>query len=224
MITVVDFGTGLGLGLLALNDPESFSNIHIEDAELKKLINTSVSISQRIGIDEQERYPYDLQWYRACLLPGYRKNRRSFERTATKLITGAKIPFVHGNFLHRKVLKAMPSHSADVVWTSNVLYTVGATKEAALTNIKSGVKYVAKPEAVYIDADYRDWKDFSAPDNPYVYTARFLSDWKHPLEVLEAPPMETGIPKDAVLCLAKGKDYERFKEKLHPQTNPSRPG
>ena len=55
-----------------------------------------------------------------------------------------------------------------------------------------------------------DGKDFAAEDNPYVYTVRLIERWEEPLEVLEAPRVAQGIPKDAVLSLKRGQDFSEF--------------
>lgn len=214
--TVVDLGTSFGLGLMALNHPQSFEQIQVENEELRQLLTGALSLGLRIGIDQSPREFKDIQWLRACLLPGYRKNRIGFERALNRFLAGEDITYLHGNFLNPK--KLTNESIADVVWTSNTLYMLSNDKRTAHILIKRSVEHLAKPDGVYVDADYRSWNlPFNAPDNPYVFTARFARNWEESYEVLQSSAISDDTPKDAVLTLEKGRDFEEFAARVQHQ-------
>jgi hypothetical protein len=210
----VDLGTGLGLGLEAINHPDDFNAVDIEDADLVKILHQKTPI-ELIGIDIKKPDLDEIKWYRACLLPGYKQNRNAFDRVIKRIQQERKANILEGDFTNlNQVSSLLEPNAADVVWTSNALYIVGSTQKVATEKIKPTIEYLAKPGAVWVNSYYRRWKDFDHPDNPYITTVRFVDDWDEAYEVLQSDSSGPGITKDAALKLKKGQDYEKFVEEL----------
>ena len=217
---VTDLGTGLGLGLEAINHPHDFEAINIDDADLLEILHQTSPV-ELFGVDIKKPDIDQINWYRACLLPGYKQNRHAFNRVVERIQQqGRRAHILEGDFTNLdEVSTLIKPYTTNVVWTSNTLYIVGSTQKVATTKIRPTIEYLAKPGAVWVNSYYRRWKDFDHPDNPYITTVRFVDDWDEAYEVLQSDISSPGVTKDAALNLKKGKDYERFVEKLKTRPN-----
>lgn len=204
-MTVVDLGSSIGIGLMALNT-DSFGRVTLT-SELQRFIKAKASIAKAIGIDSAiDPNHIDMKWQLACYLPQVRDYRDWIaERYEQLKETGMPITLIRGSALALNKITELKPYSADVVWTSNMLYMLAGDYGAATRTILSGIKWLLKPDGVWIDADYRDWtKPFATPENPYVIGAHMAPDWERSLEVLISPD-------DTVRTLRLGKDFEKFK-------------
>jgi SAM-dependent methyltransferase len=196
-VVVIDLGTSIGLGLMALNT-DSFSHIDI-DKEILPYVNQKAEIKEAIGIDMQSP---DLKWQLACCFPDKKEDRPVLEKTYKKLQKeGTKIKFIQGSALE---LAKLDLPKADVIWTSNFFYEI----EGDINKVIKDIKNLLNEKGIWIDADFRHSdKQFATQDNPYLAKVRRKEDWDAVLEVLESSI-------DWVRDLKPGKDFEKFKEIL----------
>ncbi|MBW3002422.1 DUF2332 family protein [Candidatus Woesearchaeota archaeon] len=193
-VVVIDVGTSIGLGLMALNT-DSFSHIDI-DKELLPYVQQKVEITEAIGIDMQKP---DLKWQLACCFPDKKEDRPVLKKTYEKLKKeGTKIKFIQGSALE---LDRLNLPKADIVWTSNFFYEI----EGDINKVINDIKNLLNEKGIWIDADFRHSdKQFATKDNPYLAKVRRKEDWDTTLEVLESSI-------DWVRDLKPGKDFKKFK-------------
>jgi hypothetical protein len=207
----VDLGSSsLALGLRAMALPGSFDHIKITDPELRRLVHQPVE-GTVAGIELNAGESPDLAWNRACLMPGYEPNRKLYDLLAANPIP---VNVIKGDVLDIPSLPKTLRGQADIIHSSSFMYIIGETKTAALDRIWPTVKYLAAPQAFFVDADYRRWIDFAAADNPYSWTVRFVDDWEHPLEILESVSVD-GSLKDSVMGIKKGGDWDLFVQRVN---------
>jgi hypothetical protein len=195
-LTVVDVGTSIGLGLMSLNT-DSFGHARI-DPILRPYIDKHVDVTAAIGIDPQRP---DMHWQAACYLPENKRNRRELKATYAKLKKeGTPVHLVQGNITDIEGTD-LQQGTADVVWTSNVLYQV----KGMASGVVRGIRWLLKDDGFWINADYRHQnKPFATRQNPWVTMTRNKRYWNKVYEVTEAP-------SDVVKALKRGRDFARFK-------------
>lgn len=195
-LVVVDIGTGIGLGLMALNT-NSFDKIRIENKKLSEYLKKKIDVSKAIGIDPQE---VDMKWQKGCYLPEHKENREKLVKKYEELKeNGQPIVFIKGDGTNLKNIEELKPNSVDVVWTSNILYQI----EGDAKKLENGIKWLLKKDGFWINTDYRhEYQKFATPQNPYVATVRVKPEWKL-LEVLESP-------SDVVKNIKLGKDFNKF--------------
>jgi len=190
-VSILDVGTSMGLGLLALNTTY-VTSVDISPS-LRQYLTASARIADRIGIDPQ---PQDLKWMVASYLPEQKEARQNAISQYKELQNKNEIEF-HQFDLFDLPHEAIPP--VDIIWTSSMRYQVSADCES----IRSTIEAQLSDDGLWIDANYRDpKKPFKAQDNPYV-TRVFGGPEESPLEVLHSPT-------DEIKTISLGPDFETF--------------
>lgn len=204
---VVDLGTSVGLGLLALNT-RLVRRLSVGNPQLSELLSQEILVDNLVGVDLMSTAEIDWKWLDACISPSTQEfdGFADLEEVHNWLLkNGMPVQIVNFDFLDVSRLSLdIPYNSVDVIWTSNVLYQISADPKEGSRLLSSMASRFLQPQGIWINADYGSWsKEFGGSSNHYDVNVRINPYFDKPYHILEAPD-------DRVTTLYTGKDFQHF--------------